>query len=96
MKLRWSSKAESDLVSIRDYTRTQWGNPQAIRYVKSIREAVRAAAKAPLQAAPADHFNDTMRKITIGSHIIFFRIADGSIEILRVMHGAMDIPPKLD
>lgn len=95
MKLRWSSKAQSDLDDIRDHTRRQWGSPQAAIYLRIIRAAIRTASSGPLQAATADHYRAGHRKIVAGAHVVFFRIKEESIEIVRILHGAMDIDSHL-
>ena len=96
MKQRWSSKALSDLDSIRDYTRKEWGAAQAAKYIRSIRAIVGNAASAPMLAAPIGNHRPEYRKVTAGTHIVFFRINGEAIEIVRILHGAMDIEPKLD
>ena len=96
MKQRWSSKALSDLDAIRDYTRKEWGAAQAARYVRSIRVVVSNAASAPMLAAPIGDHRPGYRKVTVGAHIVFFQFNGEAIEIVRILHGAMDIEPKLD
>lgn len=96
MRQRWAAKALSDLDAIRDHSRREWGAAQTARYLRAIRAAVAAAAKAPMQAAPADHYRPGYRKIAVGAHLVFFRITGDAIEIARVLHSAMDVEPRLD
>jgi toxin ParE1/3/4 len=96
MKLRWSSKALSDLADIRDYSVSEWGHARAARYAREIKLAALAAARAPMRAAPADRYRLGYRKVTIGSHMIFFKVSEDSIEIARVLHSAMDSGKQLD
>ncbi len=96
MKLRWSSKALSDLDGIRDHSLQQWGSRQTADYLRLIRAAITAAARAPLQAAPADHYRPGYRKTIAGAHVILFRVNDGAIEIVRILHAAMDVGNRID
>ncbi|MBA3880549.1 MAG: hypothetical protein C0500_12630 [Sphingobium sp.] len=96
MRQRWTAKALGDLDAIRDHSRERWGAAQTARYLRAIRAAVTAAAQAPMQAAPADHYRAGYRKIAAGAHLVFFRINGDAIEIARVLHSAMDVEPRLD
>jgi toxin ParE1/3/4 len=96
MKLLWATKAISDLDVIRDHSLLQWGSRQTADYLRRIQAAVIAAAEAPMQTASADHYRPGYRKITVGVHIVFFRINNDAIEIVRILHSMMDIQPKLD
>ncbi len=96
MRQLWQPKAINDLDAIRDYSRREWGREQALRYIRAIHHAVRESAKVPMATAPADHFKPGYRKINVGSHLILFRIADNMMEIVRILHGSMDIPAQLD
>lgn len=96
MKQRWSNKALSDLDGISDHSLREWGAAQTARYLRSIRAAVNMASEAPMQTAPADHYRPGYRKITVGAHLIFFRVNDDTVEIARILHSAMAIETKLD
>jgi toxin ParE1/3/4 len=96
VRQRWASKALSDLDAIRDHSINQWGRAQTSRYLQTIRDAVAAASQAPMQAAPADHYRPGYRKITVGAHLVFFRINADAIEIARILHAAMEIDTKLE
>ncbi len=96
MKQRWASKALSDLDAIRDHSLNAWGRAQTAHYLRTIRDAVAAASLAPMQAAPADHYRSGYRKITVGAHLVFFRISGDAIEIARILHAAMKIDTKLE
>lgn len=96
MKQYWSSKALSDLDGIRDHSLQHWGRRQTADYLRLIRNAIQAAARAPMQAASASHYRPGYRKLSAGVHLIFFRVGDDAIEIIRILHQRMDVDSKLD
>lgn len=96
MKQRWSTKALADLDAIRDQSLMRWGSTRTKAYIRLIRAAVNKAGRAPLQTSPADHYRPGYRKIVAGTHVIFFRPGDGTIDIIRILHAAMDIDAHLD
>jgi toxin ParE1/3/4 len=53
-------------------------------------------AENPFQGKDCSEIREGYRKQTPGSHIIFYRLlSDDQIEIVRILHGHMDIDLKL-
>jgi toxin ParE1/3/4 len=48
-------------------------------------------ANAPKAGREREELEAGLRSFVEGSYIIFYRIVSGSIEIVRVLHGARDI-----
>lgn len=96
MKLSWRPKARSDLEAIREFTQREWGRSQAETYLRTIRAAAREAARNPLATASAEHIKPGYRKVTVKAHIVLFVVIEDRIEVARVLHGAMDIPERLE
>ncbi|WP_420962031.1 type II toxin-antitoxin system RelE/ParE family toxin [Brucella sp. IR073] len=80
--------ARADLRHIWRHSAKQWSIGQADRYVKSIRAACLdlASGQKPGQRANAPGY----MKCVVGSHIIYYRIQDASIVVVRILHGMMD------
>ena len=34
-------------------------------------------------------------KLTSGTHVIFYRLSDGSVDVVRVLHQSMDVDRRL-
>ncbi|NET62276.1 MAG: type II toxin-antitoxin system RelE/ParE family toxin [Symploca sp. SIO2E6] len=50
----------------------------------------------PAQGRNCDHIREGYRKYGIGKHYIFYRtIAPAQIEIVRILHGSMNIEERL-
>jgi toxin ParE1/3/4 len=92
---RLSPAAERDLEGIWKYTRREWGLDQAERYTDLLTAAFQVLADSP-QAAPAcDHIRPGYRRRTIERHVVYFRITDYGIAIIRVLHDRMNAPRHL-
>lgn len=91
--LRVSKKAVADLSDIWDYTTVaHWGPRQAERYIEQVRGACRALAAGAQGGVDAGDVRSGYRQFFVGSHILFFRVADdGCIEVIRILHQRMDV-----
>jgi len=85
-----SPAAQTDVDHIWDYTAANWNIDQAERYIGDIRDTCRALAAGEKVSRAVD-IREGYRKISVGSHILFFRITDaGLIFIVRILHQSMD------
>ncbi|MBO9622694.1 MAG: type II toxin-antitoxin system RelE/ParE family toxin [Sphingomonas sp.] len=89
MKLVVSAAAGRDLDSIYDYTRGQWGEEQADRYVHELWDAFSAVARDPGRGLPATGSPAGYRRLRQGSHFIFYRIRADVLRVERVLHVRM-------
>jgi toxin ParE1/3/4 len=87
--------AERDLEGIWKYTRREWGLEQAERYTDLLSAAFQALADAPKSAPACDHIRQGYRRRNIERHMIYFRITDYGIAIVRILHERMDAPHRL-
>jgi len=94
-KVKFSREARSDLKDIDNYTYQTWGRAQADKYVEMIEKGCRLLAKHPTLGRSQDEFFPGLRKHPIGKHYIFYRATGKGIEVIRVLHQAMDISRHL-
>jgi len=87
---RLSPAAERDLESIWIYTVEQWGVEQAERYVDFLTAAFADLAGSPKTAAACDHIRPGYRRWGVERHMIYFRITDYGIAVIRVLHDRME------
>jgi toxin ParE1/3/4 len=93
---RLSPAARNDLDDIWNYTVRVWGLVQAERYILSIREVCEALAGGRRQGEPIDHIRHGYRKISVGSHVVLYRLDEpGRIDVIRILHQRMDTAGKL-
>lgn len=95
-ELRFTPAALADIESIYDFTLERWGLSQAERYLLQLRDACNDLANGKRRGRDASDIRTGYRKQPCGSHIIFYRYAESSrIEIVRVLHQAMDLETRL-
>jgi len=92
---RLSPAAERDLEGIWKYTRREWGLEQAEQYTDLLTAAFQVLAEAPRSAPACDHIRRGYRRRTVGRHMIYFRITEYGIAIIRILHNRMDAPHHL-
>ncbi len=96
-RLRLSQPARDDIADIAAYTRAKWGAEQADRYLALVREGLRALRDAPRLGTPRTDLSDGgLRAHPVGAHVVFYRVAERSVDLVRVLHGRMDPRDRLD
>ena len=89
-----SPAAQADLEIIWDYTAEHWGLDQAERYTDDIRDACYDLASGHRQGRPVN-LRPGYLKYLIGSHVVYFRDHSDRIEVVRILHGRMDVSRHL-
>lgn len=85
-----SPAAQADVDGIWEYTAQKWGAEQAVWYLRLIRDACHELGAGTSTSRAVD-IREGYRKTTVGSHVLFFKIADtGQIVVIRVLHQQMD------
>src|SRR6516164_4545371 len=85
-----SPRAKADLDDIWDYTERNWGTEQAKAYIRLIGAAIQTVSTSPARGKACDHIRAGYRKYPAGSHVVFFRLTDGGINVVRILHRRMD------
>lgn len=89
---RLTPAAERDLEAIWAYTVRAWGIEQAGRYIETLTAAFTALAASPKTAPACDHIRPGYRRWCVERHMIYFRVSDYGIAVVRVLHERMDAP----
>lgn len=89
--IRIRPRAREDLKAIWRYTCERWGEVQADFYLQQLDAGIRSLLEFPDIGEPCDHIRVGYRKLQVNRHLIFYRRSDERIEIVRVLHQAMDI-----
>ena len=92
---RLTPAAEGDLESIWIYTAQQWGVEQANRYTDFLTSAFAELAQSPETAIACDDIRPGYRRRSVERHMIYFRITNYGIAVVRILHGRMDAPRHL-
>jgi toxin ParE1/3/4 len=83
-----SPKAKSDLSGIGDYTFVEWGVDQADKYVRELWAAIQEQASDHTTSTDISDVRPGYRKFGSGSHVIFFKLIDDGIDVIRITASA--------
>jgi toxin ParE1/3/4 len=87
-----AARVRSDLSGIWRYSVLNYGTDQAERYIRDIWCAFERAAENPRRGRRCDEAAPGHFKMVAGSHIVIYRvIGDEVVDIVRILHQAMDI-----
>ena len=95
-RIEFTEAAENDLEAILNYTALQWGEQQVDVYLAVIEKALRRIKENPDSGRPKYGVSKQLKGYNAGKHIIFYRVEDKTIYIIRILHGSMDSPSHLD
>ncbi|MDX2506402.1 MAG: type II toxin-antitoxin system RelE/ParE family toxin [Gammaproteobacteria bacterium] len=82
--------AKEDLKGIWRYTYKHWGERQADKYLNELGHAIDRLVNNPEIGISCPYVNAEYRQYSIKHHIIFYRIEETAIVIVRVLHERMD------
>ncbi len=88
-KLRFSRRAEADLLDIAEYTLSKWGKFQAADYLNEIENCCRLLADNPSLGRHCDDIRPGLHRHEHGKHVLFYRREGGGILISRILHERM-------
>jgi len=94
-RLRFSRRADSDLLEIARYTLRQWGREQARVYVEGLESCCRMLAENPSLGRRCDEVRPGLRRMEHGKHVVFYRLEPEGIIVSRILHERM-LPPRHD
>lgn len=91
-----TNMAMADLKEIGRYTQNRWGREQRDQYLEMLDVSFQQLAANPLKGKDCSEIRIGYRKLNVSSHVIFYRqTLTDMIEIVRVLHGHMDIETRL-
>jgi toxin ParE1/3/4 len=90
LALRLKPRARKDLDGIWLHSTQEWGRDRAEAYVRAIDKAFAFLASNPGIARDAGAIRPRLLKYSVGSHVIFCRVSDGTLIVVRILHQKMD------
>lgn len=91
MKIKFSPRAERDLAQIINNPSGLVSDAQAERYVEDIIQKIQQLREFPESGNPREELFPGARSLMFKSHIIFYVIDNGFIEVLTIQHGHSDV-----
>ncbi len=93
MRVEISPLAERDLEAIGDYIADD-NPPRALSFVVELRTLCAKIAKTPQAFSARPELGKGIRSCAHVNYTIFFTATKARLSIVRVLHGAMDIPAQ--
>jgi toxin ParE1/3/4 len=90
--LDFTEAAVSDLHSIRNYTLETWGADQEQLYLDSLWDKFEEILRGSQKWRHRDDLFPGCQIAAQGKHVILFRIQGKILQIVRILHSAMDFP----
>ncbi len=89
---RLTPRAKEDLRGIWNYTVEVWGESQAERYLTLIHQRCAWLAVNPRAGRHRSDIREGYYGLPVGSHLIFYLMREGGIDVIGIPHQEMDIP----
>jgi len=84
-------RARGDLLDIWAYI-AEHSDVQADAFIATIDRKFEKLAKRPLTGRPRQELSTALRSSPVGRYIVFYLPLANGIEVIRVLHGARDLP----
>lgn len=82
--------ARDDLTDIYQYGLSQWGQAQSEHYLSRIKDQLRLLTRQPRMGIERPELLPGARSLAVARHVLFYRLNENRIEIIRVLHGRQD------
>jgi len=95
-KVVLSEAADADLEDIFDYTLEELGLDQAVSYVSEFDDTFETISENPKIGRKRTEIREKLRSLARDKYVIFYRILNDHVRIVRILHGTRDLPKFLD
>jgi toxin ParE1/3/4 len=89
------ASAQADIQSIWDYGAREHGVDAANAYIGRLDQSMQMALQYPGVGTDYGEIRKGYRKLSSAEHLIFYIPHDGGIDVIRVLHGRMDVRSHL-
>jgi len=86
-----TAQAEEDLIEIWSYIADD-NSEAADQLLDEIDEICNTLADTPQAGRIRGELSPNMRSLHVGNYVVFYRPSDDGIIVIRVLHGARDLP----
>jgi toxin ParE1/3/4 len=88
-------RARADIDDIWDHTARRWGADQAQSYVRQLAHHMALIANQPGLGNACPEIRAAYHRFPSGAHMLFYRITEDGVEIIRILHARMDVQRHL-
>jgi toxin ParE1/3/4 len=90
-ELVWSPESEQDLLDIWAYSARRWSLEVADRRLEAINASCERLRQSPFSGRARDELRRGLRSVVIRPHVVFYRVAERNVDIVRVLDGRRDL-----
>ena len=90
-RLRYTAEARRDLRAILRYSLRTWGERQRDVYAQRLADAADDLTGFPNLGSSRDDLAPGLRGHPVGEHVIFYRVDDQAVVIIRILHAKLDV-----
>ena len=90
-----SSQSEQDLTDIWIYTAEEWNLEQADLYVDELVAGIERLSSHPELGHSREDIRTGYRSLNVSQHIVFYKITNEEVQIIRVLHKSVDVQRHL-
>jgi toxin ParE1/3/4 len=83
-------RAKDDVDEIWEYTVKRWGEDQSETYIRQLFDRVDAVVRKPAIGRACPSVREGYFRYSAGSHVLFYRMIEGGIDVIRILHQRMD------
>ena len=91
MRLDLSRAARDDLAEIYHYSKSRWGADQAAAYLDRMQSRIDALVRGEVSGVAGHDVSPGFRRQISKSHIIWYRVQDDILRVIRVLHQSRDV-----
>ena len=95
MRLEITLKAQNDVYNLQEFGNVNFGVLHTRKYLISLTETFKTLRARPELARLREEYDGQIRVHPHRSHMIFYRIEDDAVKILRIISRHQDWPSKL-
>ena len=94
-RVRFTTVARLDLREIHAHIKAD-NRAAADRVIGNVRRlCVEVLGRYPLAGSTREGLAPGVRSAPVGNYVVYYRFVANSVEVLRVLHGARELPPAL-
>ena len=82
--------AKHDLKRIYDYSISNWGGRKASDYLDKLKKLFWELTEQPKMGVEREELLPNMRSFSVDSHVVFYRLQQSKVEVVRVLHSRQD------
>ena len=83
------------MASIARESQRQWGTEQQAKYIGELNRRIGSLAERPQSGQAYGPGRPGLRRLHVGSHVVFYRFDDVAVLVVRVLHQRMDLERRL-